>query len=43
MKGRIATLALAVLAIAPALVSARPLMYPPGPSLWDSVMRFFGG
>ncbi len=43
MKSRITTLALATLACVPVLASAHAIMWPPGPSLWDVVLRYFGG
>jgi hypothetical protein len=42
MKTKIAMLALLAASL-PAFASARGIMWPPGPTLWDSLMRFFGG
>jgi hypothetical protein len=42
MKNRIATLAVLTLIVAPALAAARPVAWPPGPSLWETLMRFLG-
>lgn len=42
MKSKIAMFAL-LAACLPIFAHARGIMYPPGPTVWDSLMRLFGG
>lgn len=46
MKNKIAVVALASLALLPALASAatnHPVTWPPGPTIWAFLAFFFGG